>query len=173
MLAVRPLGVTSDVERPLELRPASFEAFYKTSWEGIYRPLAVTVGDHDLAREAVDEAMTRAYARWRTVGELANPSGWVFRVAYRWSIDRLRRIGRERRLLPRLVGTPSSAEPWVEPGLESALESIPRDQQVVVVLACVHDWTEQAIAEALNIRPGTVKSRLHRGLTRLRQELQT
>ncbi|CAN5737584.1 SigE family RNA polymerase sigma factor [soil metagenome] len=159
-------------ERPIDLRPGSFEAFYKLAWDEIYRSLAITVGDADLAREAVDEAMTRAYARWRTVGELSNPNGWVFRVAYRWSIDRLRRRGTERRLLPRLAVMAGRGDPWVEPGPESALMAIPREQRLVVVLACVHDWSEHNIAEALGVRPGTVKSRLHRGLARLREELE-
>jgi len=41
----------------------------------------------------------------------------------------------------------------------------------VIVLACAFDWSERQIADTLGIRPGTVKSRLHRGLQNLREEL--
>ena len=100
-----------------------------------------------------------------------NPDGWVYRVAYRWSIDRLRRQGRERRLLHRLVDAPTGEPVPVEPGLDSALGSLPLEQRAVVVLSCAFDWSETQISEALGVRPGTVKSRLHRGLGRLRQEM--
>lgn len=59
----------------------------------------------------------------------------------------------------------------VEPGLSSALDTLPIEQRAVVVLACAFDWSQKEIAEALHIRPGTVKSRLHRGLNRLRKEI--
>ena len=153
------------------LRPSDFEVFYRMSWYDIYAPLAVTIGDADLACEAVDEAMARAFVRWGRVKVADNPQGWVYRVAYRWAIDRLRRRGRERSLLLRLGGGPSTDEQWVEPGLDAALGALPLEQRSVVVLSVVLDWSEDDIAGALSIRPGTVRSRLHRGLTKLRREL--
>ena len=153
------------------LRTADFEVFYRQSWEAVYRPLAAVIGESDLAAEAVDEAMSRAYVKWRLVRRMGNPQGWVYRVAYRWSIDRLRRRGRERRLLSRLVDSPTAHVVRVEPGLDAALASLPVEQRAVVVLSCVFDWSETEIAGALGVRPGTVKSRLHRGLGQLRREM--
>jgi len=173
---VRPLDMDIETDLPpLErLRPSDdFEEFYRRSWQSVYRPLVATIGDQELAAEAVDEAMARAYARWRSVHKMSNGEGWVYRVAYRWSVDRLRRRDRERRLLPRLVGTPVSEPSMVEPGLAPALDVLPMEQRAVVVLACAFDWSEKEIAEALRIRQGTVKSRLHRGLQRLREEMHT
>ena len=170
---VRPVIVETDTDTPAmeRLRPLDFEVFYRQSWDVVYRPLAATLGDSDLAAEAIDEAMARAYAKWRSVQRMNNPQGWVYRVAYRWSIDRLRRKGRERRLLPRLVDAPANGEAQVEPGLDAALGSLPMEQRAVVVLSGAFDWSEAQIAEALGIRPGTVKSRLHRGLEHLRREM--
>ncbi len=154
-----------------QLRPDGFEAFYRVSWGLVYRPLAATLGDADLAAESVDEAMSRAFARWDTVRRLGNPEGWVYRVAYRWAVDRLRRRGRLRVLLPRLGSGTYDEEYLVEPGLEAALALLPIEQRAVVVLASAFEWSETEIADALSIRPGTVKSRLHRGLARLRKEM--
>lgn len=39
-----------------------FEAFYRADVDRVFRALAVTLRRDDLAREAVDEAMARAYA---------------------------------------------------------------------------------------------------------------
>ena len=172
MGVVRPHSVDTARERIVErLRPTEFDVFYRMSWHDIYAPLAVTIGDADLAREAVDEAMARAYARWSRVRSATNPEGWVYRVAYRWAVDRLRRRSRERTLVLRLSGGSSTDEYWFEPGLDAALSALPLEQRAVVVLTLVVDWSEDDIARALSIRPGTVKSRLHRGLIKLRREL--
>ena len=69
----------------------SFEGFYQSTWHTVYRALVVAIGDADLAREAVDEAMVRAYERWRTVSTMGNREGWVYRVASNWATSRLRR----------------------------------------------------------------------------------
>ncbi len=36
----------------------TFEAFYTQAWDDVYRAAAVAIGDHDLAAEVADEAMT-------------------------------------------------------------------------------------------------------------------
>ncbi len=164
--------VQAQADQHAPLRITEFEAFYDLAWDSVFRPLAVVLGDPDLAAEAVDEAMTRAYARWRSIQQMSNPEGWVYRVAHRWALDRLRRSRTERRVLAKLVQIPSEETTiHVEPGLGSALEALPVEQRAVVVLACAFDWSEREIALALGIRPGTVKSRLSRGLERLRREM--
>ena len=72
-----------------------FGVFYAESWDRVYRPLAVTLGDHELAREAVDEAMVRAFQHWSKVATYENPVGWVYRVALNYARNRLRRRWRE------------------------------------------------------------------------------
>ncbi len=170
----RPLGmdaVLGEVAEDTVGVPVTFEDFYRRSWVEVYRPLAATLGDADLAAEAVDEAMVRAYVRWRRIRTLDNPEGWIYRVAYRWAIDRIRRRWRDHRFKGRLVEAATTDEPIVEPGLGAALASLPVEQRAVVVLAAAYDWSHRRIADTLGIRPGTVKSRLHRGLERLRREM--
>jgi RNA polymerase sigma-70 factor (ECF subfamily) len=148
----------------------TFDSFYRATWEDVYRSLAATIRDPDLAAEAVDEAMMRAYVRWSKISQASNPTGWVYRVAYRWAIDRLRRRATEQRLLPRLFRR-SETQAEIEPGLDGALAGLSDGQRAVVVLAYAFEWTEQEIAEVLGLPPGTVKSRLHRGLAALRKEI--
>lgn len=58
-----------------------FEDFYQAERATLLRAVAFALGDLDLGAEATDEAMARAYERWGDVGSMANPSGWVYRVA--------------------------------------------------------------------------------------------
>lgn len=149
--------------------PVEFPDFYAAEWQAVFRPLAVILRDVDLAQEATDEAMTRACQHWSRVRRMGNPPGWVYRVALNWSRTQLRRRAIAARLFShRLEDT---AEPVVEPGLVAALADLPMRQREVVVLRYLLDWSEPETAAALGIPPGTVKSRLHRALAHLRQEM--
>ena len=55
--------------------------------------------------------------------------------------------------------------------MASALQSLPSNQRVVVVLRYFEDLSENGIATALGVPAGTVKSRCARGLDQLRQVL--
>lgn len=148
---------------------ASFEGFYRTSWQQIYRAVAISVNDSDLAKEAVDEAMVRAYERWRKVSAMANPEGWVFRVALNWAMSRLRR-----RKLQLRFGQPAGVlhDPDVaDPKLVDAVRLLPHRHRNVVVARFLLDMSEADTAEALGIPRGTVKSRLSRALSALKEVL--
>ena len=57
--------------------------------------------------------------------------------------------------------------------LLEAVERLPRDQQVLIGLRYLLELPEPEVAATLKIPLGTVKSRLHRTLARLRAIIQT
>ncbi|HEX2369245.1 MAG TPA: sigma-70 family RNA polymerase sigma factor [Acidimicrobiia bacterium] len=153
----------------VELIHGRFEEFYTANWERIYRALAVMLRNPDLAAEATDEAMTRAFQRWAVIRSYDNPTGWVYRVALNWARSRLRRHSREYSG----DGTDSAYEPVLpEPEVHRAIAALPDHHREVVVLRYLLDWSEGDIAAALGVPAGTVKSRLNRALSRLREELE-
>jgi DNA-directed RNA polymerase specialized sigma24 family protein len=154
---------------PTTLRYRDFDSFYRTCWSDVYRPLAVTLGDPDLAREAVDEAMIRAYRRWRSVRGYRNPAGWVYRVAFNWAVSHLRKIGHEAYGDAPVDHVGPDNAPAVD--LYDALRRLDIKHRSVVVLRYLLDWPESEIAESLGIARGTVKSRLNRAMSKLRKEL--
>ena len=141
-----------------------FEVFYRRHHAAICRALTLTVNDVDLAQDAAAEAMTRAYQRWSTVGKYQNPAGWVYRVGLNWARSRLRKL--LRRATPEARHSEDISLGVVD-RLDDALEQLSVGQRSVVVLRYYLDWSEHQTAEALNIAPGTVKSRLSRALERL------
>jgi len=149
----------------------AFEDFYAASVDRLTRAVAVTLGDHDLATEAVAEAMARALERWNQVSGYDNPSGWVYRVAVNYATSRLRRV--KRRVLR--AEPPEQAE-WMrarDHELATALGRLGHDHRTVVVLRFQLDWTIDQIAEALRVPSGTVKSRLSRALRELRRQMES
>lgn len=137
----------------------AFTQFYRESRNSVARALAVTLADGDLAAEAADEAMARAFQRWSHVGLLNNPAGWVYRVGFNWACSGLRRRSRAPRPLAEVGAGPG---PIPEPTVMRALAELDVRQRAVVVCRYLLGWTEAETAAALATPVGTVKSRLHR-----------
>jgi RNA polymerase sigma-70 factor (ECF subfamily) len=55
--------------------------------------------------------------------------------------------------------------------IEAAIRTLPADQRIVVALADIHGYAYEEIADMLDVPMGTVKSRLSRARTRLRDYL--
>lgn len=145
-----------------------FEAFYNKAYGSVARALGVTLGDADLGREAADEAMARCFARWSTVQAYDNPAGWVYRVGLNWARSLRIKLNR-RRTLP----TPDSVPPATvtDPVIQQALQELDLELRAVVTCRMLLDWSTEETATALHLRPGTVKSRLHRALGLLETKL--
>jgi DNA-directed RNA polymerase specialized sigma24 family protein len=148
----------------------SFETFYRGQADRVFRSLAVALADPHLAREAADEAMTRAYAGWKRVGALDNPGGWVFRVGLNWATSRWRRLRRERPIPPESAADPGPSRAGVI-AAQVALARLPLAYRTVIVCRVLLDLSTAETAAVLGLPEGTVKSRLARGLAALRAEL--
>lgn len=147
-----------------------FEEFYREQRAPIGRALALTLRDTQLASEAVDEAMARAYQRWARVQALDNPGGWVYRVGLNWSRSILRRALRP---APVWVTTGSVVTDHgaLDPAIDHALAQLSIEHRAVVVCRLLIGYSEAQTAAALGLRVGTVKSRLARATTRLQSLL--
>lgn len=151
----------------IDVRP-EFVAFYDTSYRRLAAALSSTLGDPDLGIEAADEGMARAYAHWASVAHYDNPAGWVYRVGLNWALSVRRRLARRRTLPP--PGHHHDSLP-ADPQIAEALAKLDLRLRTVVVCRVLLDWSTEDTADALDIKPGTVKSRLHRGLARLAELL--
>jgi DNA-directed RNA polymerase specialized sigma24 family protein len=145
-----------------------FAAWYNDTRPTVVRALTLTLGDTDLAREAADEALTRAYQSWAKVQQFDSPGGWVYRVGLNWALSSFRRLRPSKRAFHVI---PADMPVPVDAAVQRALNSLDVDQRAVVVCRYLLGWSEQETADALQIRPGTVKSRLSRASTQLRSQL--
>ncbi len=154
--------------RVVKAHPARFEEFYRAARPELYRALALTLRNQALAAEATDEALTRAFQRWRTVRSHANPAGWTYRVGLNWARSWLRKRRRE------VAAPPPDAvvfDRTADPELLAALGRLSVKLRAVVVLRYFLQWTQEEVAAALDIPLGTVKSRTGHALAQLRHEL--
>ncbi|GIJ46789.1 putative alternative RNA polymerase sigma factor SigM [Virgisporangium aliadipatigenens] len=151
--------------------PDAFETFYAESVDRVYRALAVTLVDVALAREATDEAMTRAYLHWSKVSRLNNPGGWVFRVGLNWATSWRRKLRRERPLADDFPRPAAAHHDTADAAVTEALTALPVQQRAVVVCRVLLDLSTVDTATVLGLPEGTVRSRLSRALAALRADL--
>jgi RNA polymerase sigma-70 factor (sigma-E family) len=136
----------------------------------------VLCGDRDVAEDLVAEAFARVWPKWRA-GHVDDLPAYLRRALVNLVQGRYRRRLLERRELGRRTVDWRDGQRF-EPGVEmrgelwSALLRLPLEQRTVIVLRHVEDLSEDETAAVLNVRPGTVKSRLARGLATLRAELE-
>ena len=129
--------------------------------------------DGDLARDAVQDAMVRA---WRDLPGLRDPDSfgpWLHRLTVNACLDQARRRSRrhiEVELSP--IDHPAVADAATQVAdrdvIDRALARLDPEQRAVVVLRFFLDLSLPETAAALGIPVGTVKSRLHRSLDRMR-----
>lgn len=145
----------------------TFEDFYRIQVDRVYRALVLTLRDQDLAREATDEAMTRAYARWDAVSALENPGGWAYRVGLNWATSWWRR--RRRELPLSTMDERVAANPGPVGDTMRALAGLPAGARAVVMCRVLLDLSTAQTAQVLGVAEGTVKSRLARAPAALRR----
>jgi RNA polymerase sigma-70 factor (sigma-E family) len=128
-----------------------------------YRVAYRILGDRSTAEDIAQESLARAYQRWARISEYRQ--AWVARVAGNLAIDQLRRHR------PHLQA-PQHGDAEVmmieRLDLQRALLDLPKRQRDAVVLRYIADLSEADVAQLLGCSPGTVKSHLNRGTTRLR-----
>jgi RNA polymerase sigma-70 factor (sigma-E family) len=141
-----------------------FEALYADEADAMSRLAYLMLGSAEPAKEVVHDAFARVYERWDRVD---NPGAYLRTCVVNGCRDRLRRRGVERRHRPDQV---ADAQLGAHELLD-ALAHLPHRQRAVVVLRFYEDRSVADIASLLGLREGTVKSHLHRGLNRLREDL--
>ena len=119
------------------------------------------------APDAVDDAVAEAFAylcaQPDRVLSMANPGGYLYRIARN-------HLGR-RRKRPVLPPVPPTVMPQVEPGLPAALATLSEKQRVAVFLIAGLGWKPGEVAEMLGVGDTSVRTHYDRGIAKLRRHL--
>jgi len=153
----------------IEVLHTEFSDFYRAHWSSLAQALTFAVGDRDLAVEVTDEAMARAYPRWRKLRGYDSPAAWVYRVGFNLAVSHRRRLARR---LPWAQREASDPMPVTDPAIRTALLELAPQFRSVVVCRLLLDWSVAETATALGVRPATVRTRLHRALQKLHVTLE-
>lgn len=137
-----------------------------------YRLAGLILGTAAEAEDAVGDALERAWREAHRLRDLARFQAWFDRILVNACRDRLRR-----RRTVTFVAIEGGASAVVADAFRlvddedeaiRALATLPPDERMVVILHFWADMTLEVAADRLGWPIGTVKSRLHRALERLR-----
>lgn len=131
------------------------------------------VSDPGLAEEVTQDAFVRVWRRASTFDpERGQVASWLLTITRNIAIDAVR-LRRDPPLDPVLLATFADAAPDAGYQIEirTQLEVLPTDQARAVVLAAYYGFTVREVADIEGIPLGTAKTRLRRGLARLRDSL--
>ena len=69
-----------------------FDEFVAENYRYVLRTVALVVGDHSRAEDAVQDALLKAFRKWRSVQSMSRPEAWVLVVAINADRRRWRRL---------------------------------------------------------------------------------
>lgn len=157
------------------------DALYRTA-------LRLSKNEKD-AEDLVQEAFVKAYRFWDKFETGSNCRAWLFKIMTNIFINQYRSKSRspmtaniddidDNFLYGQLATVEGARDPEqalfakvFDDDVKKAIENLPDDFRLVVVLSFLEGFSYQEIAEIADLQLGTVKSRLHRGRKLLQKQL--
>jgi RNA polymerase sigma-70 factor, ECF subfamily len=133
------------------------------------------------AEDVAQEALLRAYRRFRHLRERDRFRAWLVRIAFRLALDRMR-TAKRREMRETMWARPERRAPVAsaedlavrsqfEEQLERAMDELPEKLRLVLLLSAMQSHTLEEVASMLGVPIGTVKSRLFVARKKLAEKL--
>jgi RNA polymerase sigma-70 factor (ECF subfamily) len=161
------------------VQPDAFHAVLQERSGRWYNACLRITRDADLAADAVQDALLKAWDRRHEFRGEAALDSWIHRIALNAAIDltrRRKRRGEEE--LDDVHETPPHATPEVEfvqeafgRDLTVAMQRLSTNERQTFLLKHLEGWRIDEIAESLQTNPNNVKSILFRAIRKLRVDL--
>jgi len=176
---------------PVEERESFFESEVMQHLDALYRTaLRMTRNPQD-AEDLVQETMLRAFRFLDRFEPGTNLRAWLFKILTNTYINRYRKASSEPRVdslddseelsLYRYLDSEAASrggsveaqvlDRFAEQDIKTAIEALPPQYRITVLLADVEGFSYNDIAEITNVKKGTVMSRLFRGRRLLQKAL--
>jgi RNA polymerase sigma-70 factor (ECF subfamily) len=169
---------------------AAFEAITLEHFDALYNTAVRLTRSTSEAQDLVQETYLKAYRFFHRFEPGTNIKAWLFTILRNTYINTYRRIVRQQHQVDFEQISPFYADPavpseWQDRGsveemlrhvvqddVKRALDDLPEEYRVVVLLADLEDFSYKEIATIIDCPVGTVMSRLFRGRRLLRKSLE-
>jgi len=149
----------------------AFAALMELHHNRLYRIAYAYLHNEGDALEAIQESTFRAFRKLKKLKEPSYFGTWLIRILLNYCADERKR---KSRFSPdTTVHEPSSWDRPADPDLADAVSNLDRDCKQIIILSYFEGFSLTEVADILEIPTGTVKSRLHRALGQLRDQLET
>lgn len=149
-----------------------FASLFSSLAPRLYRTALGLLGNPHDAADALQEAGMRAFRYYHTLSDPAAGLTWITRILVNTCHDQANRRSRAIPVgLDVLDPGDTAPEPETDWELIAALRSLTEEQRTTVVLRFFQDMSVTQVSAVMQVPEGTVKSRLHAALARLRHQL--
>ncbi len=161
-----------------------FEELLQPHLHKLYKLAYRFTGQQADAEDIVQDVVVKLYPRLQEMQKIEQLGPWLARVLYRHFVDRVRSKqrsplhlvdGNESALDEHKDETPEPAEnveaALLQERLQEALNKLNEDQRALMILHDVEGYTLNEIHTMFDVSIGTLKSRLNRARSRLRELL--
>jgi RNA polymerase sigma factor (sigma-70 family) len=163
--------------RHAQLDDKAFGELFRDSAADVHAYAISLLGNRAAAEDVTALAFERLYrARARLDNGRGTPRAWLFAIARNAALDELRRRRRQPQseLPAQLAGDHDHEEPFEQvarrASVRDALAALPLREREVVLLKFHGQLSNSELAKALDVSESNAGTRLHRALTRLREE---
>ena len=147
---------------------------------GIYRYSMRLLGDASLAEDCIADVFARFL---KALQEQRGPrdylKAYLYRIAHNWIVDHYRKNGNEQafELIDTIKSEADTPEEEVakrvrQKQVRKAIHQLTPDQQQVILLKYLEEWSNEEVAHVLKKPIGAVKSLQHRALKSLHRILE-
>jgi len=180
----------SEARKPSETSAWDFDSQTMPYVDSLYNTAYRMTGNSQDAEDLVQETFFKAYKYYDKFQEGTNLKAWLFKILKNTFINNYRKKKLEPKSVEfsdiedsfeKIVRHDPDEQPLdpesqylanvMDEGVKKALEALPHDYRMVVILADLEDFSYKEIAEILECPVGTVMSRLYRGRKLLEKAL--
>lgn len=149
----------------------SFEMLVQAQTDTLYRvSMSMLKNEYD-AQDAVHDAILIAYQERHKLREQQYFGTWLTRILINVCKKQLRQRKRRADIGDSLPDIASRDNPYLSVEIGEAIESLPEKIRLTVILFYVENYSIKEIKSILHIPEGTVKSRLNKGRSLLKEAL--
>ncbi len=155
---------------------------YKTYYKDVFRTIYYIINDRDISQDLVNESFIKAFNKLHTLRETDKFKPWICAIASNVAKNHIRK---EKRIvsydsLETVIESYENLEDTIldainekelKAKIKVALDSLDEDSKQVIVLRYFHDFSYESVSKHLNIKEGTVKSKISRAKRKLYQLL--
>jgi RNA polymerase sigma-70 factor, ECF subfamily len=147
-------------------------------WEQLYREVGPSLLGYfrrqpalaSAAEDLLQDTFLRAFRRGNCLATPVSPRAYLFGIARHVGIDALRHRRPVGELAPEAAAPVEDEDGRLEP-MRLAIDALPEAQREALLLKLHQELSYEEIAVVLDVPIGTVRSRLHHAVRRLRETL--
>jgi RNA polymerase sigma-70 factor, ECF subfamily len=157
--------------------------------DALYRSALYLAKSDNNADDLVQETYLKAFKFLQDDKEIRNVKAWLFRILMNTFINKYRKNKREPSLVdfdsveafheslqeevqtPSILDDESVLDSLMDDNIKRALEALPDDFRMVILLSIVEGFSYKEISKIVNCPVGTVMSRIYRGRKMLKEKL--